>query len=98
QKWNVNFKSISEYLEKNNGKFPHSRSSLFIWVSRQFEQFEQLSTEKQLQLKSIDFINRYEVHVNKWAQKYNAIKNFIEKNGCKPSKSTDPQLTWWLRI
>lgn len=98
QKWNVNFKSISEYLEKNNGKFPHSRSSLFIWASRQFEQFEQLSTEKQLQLKSIDFINRYEVHVNKWAQKYNAVKNFIETNGYKPSKSTDPQLTWWLRI
>jgi hypothetical protein len=77
------FHELKDFLERNQ-KLPGSKNTLYKWVRLQFNNYKNLSIEKQQNLNSIHFLKYLEE--KNWDNKYVELQEFVAKHKTSPTK------------
>ena len=105
-----NFEEVKKYMDENNKRPVLSSndekiSFLCSWLTRQMTFFRRkyriMKDEKFYNIWN-NFINgekykqHFETNENKWLQRYDELKQYIDKNNSLPTKLTNKKLNKWL--
>lgn len=85
-KWNSTFNEVKEFIE-TNGRLPKHNEQLNSWVSSQRQLYKdkgKLTTEQIELLESIKGWSWNNLHNDRWNEKFNEVKQFVDENNRLP--------------
>jgi hypothetical protein len=93
--WKERFEELKTYFSFHQ-EAPNSDSNLYVWARLQYKTFDELSTEKQQLLSSINFLQYFEE--NTWDKRYAEVREFILFYKKAPTKKSNAELYHWLTV
>ena len=106
REWNVKFEMVKQFIDKNNARpTPKTNKLLNRWLDTQIKNLKQ---KKEI-MKNNDIHKSFSIFINnenykkyfinnseKWKNKLDEVKNFIDTNNVRPTPKTNKDLQSWL--